>query len=472
MVGPFFSVPRGHPCTVDYSADSCALVTTPESAEPLVAALAEKHPDFLKLVFEGGGAPFDPLPRLSLAQATAVRDAATRHGLRLVAHAATAQDFADALEAGVVAIAHVPERELLSEELISLAAQRKVSVITTLSVHDALPRLVDSPAFLDPLAQADAVPLPVLDELRSPEFARWMSEGGGSKLLGPYRAFLATQEENLRRLHRAGVPLLAGTDSGNPGVFHGPALHRELELLVQAGLTPVEALTSATLLPARLFGLDERSGRVAAGQRADLLLVEGDPSVDIHALRNTRRIWLDGMPLDGSDLGVSTPPQTIVLRSRTVEADSFCLFDGECTSGFACDRSRLCSRTCRVEDAATCPSGAACFPDSATSPRGFCRESDACNPLGRDCPFQDAYRTTCVPWEADTSWCFAPGTNTVGATCSWFSRNSLCAEGLACHAGRCEALCDPAGTALPACSSGTSCVDQQPAWGQAVGLCQ
>ena len=93
------------------------------------------------------------------------------------------------------------------------------------------------------------------------------------------------------------MPILAGTDAPNPGTAHGVALHRELALLVRAGLTPTEALTAATAGPARAFGLDDR-GRIAPGLRADLLLVDGDPTRDITATRQIAAIWKGGVPVE------------------------------------------------------------------------------------------------------------------------------------------------------------------------------
>jgi imidazolonepropionase-like amidohydrolase len=89
------------------------------------------------------------------------------------------------------------------------------------------------------------------------------------------------------------VEILAGSDAPNPGTAHGASLHHELELLVRAGLTPIEALRAATSAPARRFGLADR-GRIAPGQRADLLLVAGDPTADILATRAIERIWKNG----------------------------------------------------------------------------------------------------------------------------------------------------------------------------------
>jgi imidazolonepropionase-like amidohydrolase len=99
-------------------------------------------------------------------------------------------------------------------------------------------------------------------------------------------------------LRDAGVPLLAGTDTGLPGTSFGESLHRELALLVEAGLQPVEVLTAATAVPSERFGLRDR-GRIAPGLRADMLLVEGDPTADVAALRDIAVVWRRGARLDG-----------------------------------------------------------------------------------------------------------------------------------------------------------------------------
>jgi hypothetical protein len=101
----------------------------------------------------------------------------------------------------------------------------------------------------------------------------------------------------VRQLKAANVPILAGTDAANPGTAHGISLHGELELLVQAGLTPLEALRAATSAPAKAFGLSDR-GRIAPGMRADLLLVEGNPSQDIRMTRRIVGVWKAGTALD------------------------------------------------------------------------------------------------------------------------------------------------------------------------------
>lgn len=110
----------------------------------------------------------------------------------------------------------------------------------------------------------------------------------------------------VRRLHDAGVAILAGTDSPNPWTGFGVGLHRELELLCSSGLSPVEALTAATSASADVFQLDR--GRVRVGTQADLLLVDGDPTVDIAATRNIVGVWKSGVRFDHDTYRTQLPP--------------------------------------------------------------------------------------------------------------------------------------------------------------------
>ncbi|GAA5064530.1 imidazolonepropionase-like amidohydrolase [Thermocatellispora tengchongensis] len=98
----------------------------------------------------------------------------------------------------------------------------------------------------------------------------------------------------LRALYRAGAALLAGTDATPFVPAHGTGMHRELRLLTEAGLSPEQTLAAATSLPARHFGLADR-GRIAPGRRADLVLVEGDPTRDITAIGSIADVWRRGV---------------------------------------------------------------------------------------------------------------------------------------------------------------------------------
>src|ERR1035437_10200848 len=98
----------------------------------------------------------------------------------------------------------------------------------------------------------------------------------------------------VRGLEDAGVQVLAGTDAPNPGTAFGETLHTELELLVAAGISPAKALGAATSATAAAFRLADR-GRIAAGTRADLVLVDGVPVLDIRATRRILMVWKEGV---------------------------------------------------------------------------------------------------------------------------------------------------------------------------------
>jgi len=106
----------------------------------------------------------------------------------------------------------------------------------------------------------------------------------------------------VKTLHGAGVRILAGSDAPMPQVYPGFSLHKELELLVEAGLNPVDALRAATIGPAEFLGLSEGAGSIAVGKRADLLLLDGNPLADITQTQRIRAVVLDGRLLQRGDL--------------------------------------------------------------------------------------------------------------------------------------------------------------------------
>ena len=103
-------------------------------------------------------------------------------------------------------------------------------------------------------------------------------------------------------MRRAGVRILAGTDLGNPYVYPGFSLHDELALLVQAGLTPLEALQTATINPAKFFGKEKELGTIEKGKLADLVLLDANPLEDINNTRKINAVVLNGRLLDRAAL--------------------------------------------------------------------------------------------------------------------------------------------------------------------------
>lgn len=135
----------------------------------------------------------------------------------------------------------------------------------------------------------------------SPVMERAQFTSGGYPLVegltrDDYRQSYAKMVELVGRLHKAGVPIVAGTDGW------GIELIRELEIYQQAGFTPAEALQSATIVPARVVGADARTGSIAVGKEADMVLVDGDPSTDLGALRRVMTVVSDGYVMDAAAL--------------------------------------------------------------------------------------------------------------------------------------------------------------------------
>ncbi|MBB6424721.1 amidohydrolase family protein [Sphingopyxis sp. JAI128] len=135
----------------------------------------------------------------------------------------------------------------------------------------------------------------------SPVIERSAFTAGGYPLVegytrDDYRKSYAKMVDLVGRLHKAGVPIVAGTDGW------GIELVRELEIYRQAGFTPAEAIQSATILPARIVGADKRTGSIAVGKEADMVLVDGDPATDLGALRRVVTVVSDGYVMDADEL--------------------------------------------------------------------------------------------------------------------------------------------------------------------------
>jgi imidazolonepropionase-like amidohydrolase len=254
----------------------------PDQARAFVDARIAEGSDYIKIVLERG-MPGMPMPTLDVATVRAGIDAAHARGWLAVVHISTGDAARDAINAGADGLAHIFPDRAPRDDLGSLAASRGVFVVPTLAVMDGIysrrggRAVLDDPVLSRRLFPADRENLDVSDLMT----------------MGAMPGDIAHAFAAVRLLHDAGVPILAGTDAPNPGTAHGASLHRELELLVHAGLSPLEALQAATSIAARAFRLDDR-GRIARGLRADVVLVDGDPTTDIRMTRAVVGVWKEG----------------------------------------------------------------------------------------------------------------------------------------------------------------------------------
>lgn len=252
-------------------------------AAAFVAARVAEGSDYVKLIVEDFSTHSDAhrLPTITPAQVTAAIAAAQAHGRLAVVHAASQADALHAVGSGADGLVHVFHDVAASPEFVAAAKERGTFVVPTLSV-------------IAGFAQDGGGAALAADPRLSPWTAAEQRAALEAAFPGPPRPqALEAALASVAALHAAGVDILAGTDAGNPGTAHGISMHGELALLVRAGLSPVETLAAATAVPARRFALADR-GRIAPRMRADLLLVEGDPTIDIEATRAIAGIWKNG----------------------------------------------------------------------------------------------------------------------------------------------------------------------------------
>jgi imidazolonepropionase-like amidohydrolase len=259
-------------------------IAAPHAAVAFVDARLKEGSDYIKIVYEDGkaiGVNFAPISKETLVAVVAA--AHQRHKLAVV-HVTERERARDAIAAGADGLVHLFVDQPIDEALVRLAAEKKAFVVPTLTVLESLAGVSGGQALLDDRE---------LGPYLTPADAQGLKASFPRRTSATYRV----PREAVRKLKLAGVPILAGTDAPNPGTTHGASMHRELELLVDAGLTPTEALSAATALPARFFRLNDR-GRIAPGLRADLVLVKGDPTRNILATRSIVGVWKEGQSLD------------------------------------------------------------------------------------------------------------------------------------------------------------------------------
>ena len=305
--GTLATAPDGH--GTQFGID-IATLTAPEQAEQWVADRVAAGADYIKVVVESGEEMGFSQPTLDEAIVTAVIDAAHAQGLLVVTHVQTAADAAMVVAAGTDGLAHMFSDELPADVLIDAMVANDVFVIPTFTVFQSIG--VD-----------DAVDTSLAEDER---IAPYLSSADLQSLANPYHGFEAMSFEvasvALAQLHAAGVRILAGTDAPNPGTAFGASMHRELELLTAAGLSPSEALAAATSVNADTFGLTER-GRIATGQLADLVLIAGDPTLDITATRAIVAVYKRGVPIDRDSY------RSVLDQARQAAADQAEQLQGE-----------------------------------------------------------------------------------------------------------------------------------------------
>ncbi|MBX9901274.1 MAG: CIA30 family protein [Burkholderiaceae bacterium] len=293
--GTLATVPGGH--GTEYGMKIPTLSSAAEAAG-FVQERVQEGSDYIKIVFDDGSAygPSTKIKTLAPEVTRALIASAHDQHKKALIHIASLQQSKLMVEQGADGLVHMFIDQVADADFITHAKKQGLFMVPTLSVTASLAgadegkNLASDPQLKDYLSPQQS------NALKTSFPAQWQNP----KVLE--RALLS-----VKLLHDAGVPLLAGTDAGNPSTSHGASMHGELALLVRAGLTPSQALVAATALPAKTFGLTDR-GRIAVGLRADMILLNDDPTKDILASRKINTIWKNGFRFTRAKVSAVTMP--------------------------------------------------------------------------------------------------------------------------------------------------------------------
>ncbi|GKU24234.1 amidohydrolase [Clostridium folliculivorans] len=256
---PAFTSGSNMPSKMGYSDSSYVISIT--DAERFVNEQIELGADYIKVILEDQGVNVETMlfpPEI----VAAIVAQAHINGKKVIAHAVSSNSFKTAIEAGVDVVTHIPFAEPLTEEVIQLMMERGTMSVPTMVTMKGI---VESIKRFNPNAPLN------YDYVK----------------------------ESVARLYKAGVKIIAGSDSNTDdpttpySAPYGISLLDELELMVEAGLTPIQAIQSATSMPAKYFAMHDR-GIIKGGYRADLVLIKGDPTVNINEIKNIKQVWIGG----------------------------------------------------------------------------------------------------------------------------------------------------------------------------------
>ena len=271
-----------------YVAGPVLSASTPEAAAEQVSRLASMGVDWAKFRVDSNLGQSEKMPPEAY---QAIIEQAHAAGIPVAAHLVELEDAKALVRAGVDFLAHSVRDQPVDDELIALMRERRICLTPTLTRELSTFVYKDRPEFFDdPFFQREADPA-VLEQLQDPERQRRTRENRGAQY---WEAQLPLAQENVKRLSDAGVTIAMGTDTGPPGRFQGYFEHLEMEMMAEAGLTPMQVIVAATGDAARCVGLDQELGTLEPGKRADFVVLAANPLDDIRNTRTIESVWING----------------------------------------------------------------------------------------------------------------------------------------------------------------------------------
>ena len=264
---------------------------TAETARAAAAKVADLKPDLLKIRVDDNLGTSRKMPEAAW---RATIEEAHRRNLKLAVHIYSLADAKATLDAGADFIAHSVRDAPVDDAFIAALKSRDVCYSPTLTrevstfIYDATPPWADDPFFVK------GVTPEIVAQLKDPKRHEQIRNGAGWKAGQQYKAGLEVAKRNLKLLADRGVRIAFGTDTGPPARFQGFFEHLELEMMVEAGLTPMQALVSATGDAARCHQRSGQFGTLAAGAAADLLILGANPLDNIRNTRSIEQVWING----------------------------------------------------------------------------------------------------------------------------------------------------------------------------------
>jgi len=295
-------------------------VDSPEMARELVRKQLKHEPDLVKIWFivpvDGNFAPNLPIIEATIDEAHAA-------GVRVAVHATQLEAARASVKAGADVLVHSVDDETVDEEFVALVKECGAIYTSTLIVMEGYGDVLGGNVRMTNIER----------ELGDPDVVTTWSEvpmgPDGDEIRARRRARLErtmpVMQANLKAMQDGGAIVAAGTDAGNIGTLHGPAIHREFELMAEAGLTPREILVDATRNAALVFAADPEMGTLVKGKFADFLILDADPLADVANLQRIYSVVKGGVVLDPADI-LPPSPETVVRRqveaynARDIEA--------------------------------------------------------------------------------------------------------------------------------------------------------
>jgi imidazolonepropionase-like amidohydrolase len=264
-------------------------VETEDQARAAVQGLAERKVDAVKIwVDDAGGS----IPKITPELYRAVIDEANQHGLKVFAHVFYLEDAKGLVEAGVSCLAHSIRDQVVDDELVATMKEHDVLYVPTLVAHELPISHAEGSAWIGEASMRETVATEVVERLMSDAFREKARNSPGLEAAREQYQIALT---NLKKLSDAGVRIGLGTDSGTTHRYPGYFEHRELELMVDAGLTPAQAIQAATQTSAAMLG---ESGTLGKGSEASFLVLRSNPLERITNTRDIEAVYVDGEPIE------------------------------------------------------------------------------------------------------------------------------------------------------------------------------